>query len=467
MKRLGKPVAIIIAFVILVFSVLSVFGYNYYTGDIKHTVFKGFGSLDWGIDVSGGTKIAIKPSSADETQAVADVVRQRAATYGLKEFQLYVDNNNNDVVFVVPKSVDSDFNSADLVSYLTCYGEITVRPGEAYTNMYVDSSGGASFATPLKDSDTENTILLNSRYIKSAGTFEYTDTTGTYNYVEVKFNEEGKDILAQLTNADTGTYYNQVVSIWLDDSMLANPTVNEPFEQGAFSFSSEHMTADKADLIAAIISSGTLPCAVSVAGYGDIPPVIGNGVTELVFWAGIVALLILAFTLIYKYAALGVVSVLAFIMQFSSLLAILTGFVGNGKTFVMTIPAVSAFAFSVMLTVFSSTLFASKIKSEVQSGTVIDGAVSTGFKYASPRILDVSIVLALVSLMGMFVFGTSNFAVSLFGNSMASGVWCFSYVLFIGSVLNVVTGYLLPQLMLRSLTSFKAFAKPSMFGGNK
>ncbi len=465
MKRLGKPVAIIFALVILVFSVLSVFGYSYYTGDIKHTVFKGFGSLDWGIDVSGGTKIAVKPASADEAHAVADIIRERAANYGLKEYQLYVDNNNNDVVFVVPKSVDSDFSSGDVVSYLTCYGEVNVRPGDSYTNMFVDSSGGAAFSVP-KD-DTAKTILLNSRHIKSAGTFEYSDENGTYHYVEVKFNDEGKDILAQLTNADTGTYYNQVMSIWLDDAMLANPTVSEPFEQGAFSFSSEHMTADKAKLVSSVISSGTMPCKVSVAGYGEISPAVGKGVTEVIFWAGIVSLLVLSFTLIYKFRAVGIVSVLALIMQFSSVLAILTGFVGEGRTFMMTIPAASAFALSVMLTVLSCTFFARNIKSELQSGTLIDAAVASGFKYARPRMFDVSIVTAFVSLFGLFVFGTSGFAVSLFGSSMASGIWSFCYVLFFGSVLNVVTGYVLPQLMIRSLESFKLFSKPSIFGGAK
>ncbi len=465
MKRLGKPVAIIIALVILVFSVLSVFGYSYYTGDIKHTVFKGFGTLDWGIDASGGTKIAVRPASADEAQAVADVIKERAANYGLKEYQLYVDNNNNDVVLVVPNSVDSDFSSGDVASYLTCYGEITVRPGNSYTNMFVDSSGGAAFSVPADD--TAKTILLNSRYIKSSGTFEYSDESGTYHYVEVKFNDEGKEILAQLTNADTGTYYNQVMSIWLDDAMLANPTVSEPFEQGSFSFSSEHMTEDKAELISSIISSGTMPCRVSVAGYGQIPPAIGMGVTEVIFWAGIIALLLLSFTLIYKFRAVGFVSVLALIMQFSSLLAILTGFVGEGSTFMMTIPAASAFALSVMLTVLSCTFFGRKIKSEVQSGTLIDAAVASGFKYARPRIFDVSVVTALIALMGLFVFGTSGFAISIFGSSMASGIWSFCYVLFFGAVLNIITGYLLPQLMIRSLESFKVFSKPSMFGGAK
>ncbi|MBQ4569337.1 MAG: hypothetical protein IJA62_04715 [Ruminococcus sp.] len=465
MKRLGKPVAIIFALVILVFSVLSVFGYSYYTGDIKHTVFKGFGSLDWGIDASGGTKIALKPASSEDAQAVADVIRERAAVYGLKEYQLYVDNNNNDVVFVVPKSVDSDYSSSDVASYLTCFGEVSVRPGDSYTNMFVDSSGAAAFSVP-KD-DTAKTVLLGSRHIRSAGTFEYSDESGNYHYVEIKFNDEGKDILAQLTNADTGTYYNQVMSIWLDDAMLANPTVSESFEQGAFSFSSEHMTADKAKLLSAVISSGTMPCDVSVAGFGEIPPVVGPGVTEVVFWAGIVALLVLSFTLIYKFRAVGVVSVLALIMQFSSVLAILTGFVGEGRTFMMTIPAASAFALCVMLTVLSCTLFARKIKSEVESGTMIDAAVASGFNYARPRMFDLSIVTALISLSGLFIFGASGFAVSLFGTSMASGIRSFCYVLFFGSILNVVTGYLLPQLIIRSLESFKSISKPSMFGGAK
>ncbi len=459
MKRLGKPVAIIIALVILIFSVLSVFGYSYYAGDKKVTVFNGFGSLDWGIDASGGTKIAITPATADELAAVADTLETRAALYGLTEYQLYIDNVNKDVIFVLPVSINSDYTSGEVVSYITSYGQFALRAGDKYTSVFVDSTGGAVFSVP-KDETAEN-CLLTSRYVTGSSTYTYND----YDYIEVKFNEEGASILSDITNPDTGAFYNQKVSIWLDDVMIANPDVTESFEGGEFSFSNEHMTADKAKLISAVISSGTMPCEITVSGYGDIPSALGKGVTELVFWAGVVALLFIAFTLIYKFRVAGVVSVLMLLMQFASILAILTGFVGGGHTFMMTVPGAAAFALSVMLTVFSCYVISAKTKENLTLGTDVDSAIAKGISSAKTLIFDMSFVVAVVSLVGWFVFGTSNFAISLFGNSAAGGICSFCKVMFAGSVLNFITGYVLPQFVLRSLLSFKALSKASMFGG--
>ena len=464
MKRLGKPVSIIIALLVLIFSVLSVFGYSYYTGDIKHTVFKGFGSLDWGIDAGGGTKVVIKPASADEAGTVADIVEERSAKYGLSEYQLYV-NSNSEVVLVVPKSINSDYDSREVASYLTCFGNLTLRPGDDYTNMFVDSSGGASYITP--EGDTAKTVLLDSSCVNDSATFDYNDGSATYHYVEVKFNSEGSNMLTMLTNEDTGAYYNQTVSVWLDDTMLASPSVSEPLDQGSFSFTNEHMTPDKAQLIAAVIGSEKMPCALTVSNFTEIPASLGKGVTELVFFAGAIALLLIAFVLIYKFRVVGVVSVLALIMQFSIILAILTGFAGDGHTFMMTVPSAAALALSVILTVISCVLVANRIKSEVVGGAVVDTAVSTGFKSAKNKIFDISFIVAIISIVGWFVFGASDLAVALFGNSVAGGISGFCYVMFLGGIFNFVTGYLLPQLMLRSIESFKIFDKASMFGGNK
>ena len=74
-------------------------------------------------------------------------------------------------------------------------------------------------------------------------------------------------------------------------------------------------------------------------------------------------------------------------------------------------------------------------------------------------------ILALVSLVALFVFGESKMNVSFFGTAAASGIHKFSYVLLLGSVLNIINGYILPKLMFRSLLSYKALNKASMFGG--
>ena len=102
---------------------------------------------------------------------------------------------------------------------------------------------------------------------------------------------------------------------------------------------------------------------------------------------------------------------------------------------------------------------------ELMGGTVVGTAISTGLEKSRKIILDMSVVLAVVALMGMFVFGTSTFTTAIFGNYTFSGVYNFSYVLFFGAVINLISGYVVPQFMLRSLQSFSK--KPSMFGGAK
>ncbi len=462
MKRLGISVSLILAILILAFSVLSVFGYSYYVGDNKNTVFKGFGSIDWGIDVNGGSKIAIKAASVDEIDAVADVVRDRATGFGLTDYQLYVDEAKGSLELTVPSSLDCDFSAAEVAAFLTSYGEVTLRPGSSYTNMTVDSSDSACFVTPT--GTTAKSVLVTSDDIKGSSWFEYTEEKITYYYVNLDFNENGSEKMAAFTNPDTGTYYNQTVSIWLDDRMLANPTVGETIDQGALSFSNDNFTESKCELYSAIISSGKMPCTVSVVSTSEVAPVAGN-VSDIIFIAGVVALAAIAVLMIFRYKLGAVAGICAVLLQFSSLTAVITRFVGEGRTFLLTIPGAASLALSVMVTVLSFLVMGEKMKSEIMGGTVVGTAISTAIEKSRKIILDMSVVLAVVALIGMFMFGTSGLTTSIFGAYNISGVYNFSYVLFFGAVFNLVTGYLVPELMLRSLQSFSK--KPSMFGGAK
>ncbi len=462
MKRLGISVSLILALLILVFSVLSVFGYSYYVGDNKNTVFKGFGSIDWGIDVNGGSKIAVKAASADEIGNVAKVVRERAAGFGLNDCQISVNEEKGEMELTVPTSLNCDYSASEVAAFLTSYGEVTIRPGSSYTTMSVDSSNGAAFVIPT--GTTAETVLITSDDIKGSSWFEYTEDKATYYYVNLDFNETGSEKMAVYTNADTGAYYNQTVSIWLDNRMLANPTVGETIDQGALSFSSDSMTESKCELFSAIITSGTLPCQVSVVSAEEVAPV-ANNISDIIFITGMVAFAVILVLMIFRYRLGAVAGVCAVLLQFSAVLAVITRFVGEGRTFLLTIPGACALALSVMVTVLSFMLMGERIKAELSGGTVLGTAISTAATKSRKIILDISVVLAVVSLIGMFMFGTSSFTTSIFGSFTVSGVYNFSYVLFFGAVFNLVTGYMVPQLMLRSLQSFSQ--KPSMFGGAK
>lgn len=462
MKRLGISVSLILAILILAFSVLSVFGYSYYVGDNKVTVFKGFGSIDWGVDVNGGSKIAVKAASADEISAVADVVRDRAAKFGLTDHQIYVDEAKGQLELTVPQSLDCDFSAEEVAGFLTSYGNLTIRPDGSYTNMTVDSSDSAAFVTPT--GSTAETILITSDDVSGSSWFEYVEDKYSYYYLNIEFNEVGSDKMATYTNADTGTYYNKAVSIWLDDRMISNPTVSETIDGGTLSVSSDSMTQSKAELYSAVISAGKMPCDVSVVSVTDVAP-LANNISDIIFIAGVVALAAIMVFMIFRYRLGAFAGIFAVLLQFSGVLAVITRFAGEGRTFLLTIPGAAALALSVMLTVLSFALMGERMVSELKGGTVVGTAISTGIEKSRKIILDMSVVLAVVALMGMFMFGTSAFTTAIFGNYTLSGVYNFSYVLFFGAVINLISGYIVPQLMLRSLQSFSK--KPSMFGGAK
>lgn len=459
MKRLGKPVFVILALLILVFSVLLVSGYSYYTGDIKHTVFKGFGSLDWGNDVSGGVKIAVNPASDDEVDAVTDVIRTRAAYFGLTDYELYSDSNN-DVILVVPNSLNADMDAMEVASFLTSMGEFVLRPSNSYQEMHVDSSNNAAFSTP-----NDTTVLLDSDRVENASWSKYTESGVTYNFVDVTLDAEGANFLYQITNPDTGAYYNQVISAWLDDRMLGYQTMSNQVTTGVYSFSNDGMSDSNAKLITAVIKSGQMPCELTLSYFAEVEPIAGENASDIICYTGIVTLLLAAVIMLYKYKVGAIVTLLALSMQFSGLLAILTGFVGEGHTFLLTIPGAGAMALSVMITVMSCSLICDRTRKELNSGVVLTSALDLAYSDNKKKILDISVVTALISLMGIFVFGKSSMSVAMFSHSSASGIYNFSYVLFFGSLLNILTGYVLPVLMFRSLLSYKAFAKASMFGG--
>lgn len=459
MKTLGKPIFVLIALLILVFSVLSVSGYSYYTGDLKNTVFKGFADLDWGNDVAGGTEVSLIPASADEIDTVKDVIRKRAAYFGLSEYELY-SNSKGEVVLVVPNDIDADFDASEVAAFLTCNGEFTLRPGLCYSDMHIDSANNAVYSIP-----TDETKLLTTDHIKTASYSEYTEAGVTYNFVEVKFGAEGTELLSQITNPDTGAYYNQTISAWVDDRMFGYQTMSNQVVSGIFSFTYDGMSDSTARLVASVIKSGTMPCELSLSYHALTPPTAGTNVSDIITYTGLSALLIIAFVMIYKYKTGGVVTLLALFMQFSGILAILTGFVGQGHTFMMTIPGVCALGLSVLLTVFSCSLICESTRKSLGSGNVLSKALESAYTENKSKILDVSVILALVSLVALFVFGESKMNVSFFGTAAASGIHKFSYVLLLGSVLNIINGYILPKLMFRSLLSYKALNKASMFGG--
>lgn len=83
--------------------------------------------------------------------------------------------------------------------------------------------------------------------------------------------------------------------------------------------------------------------------------------------------------------------------------------------------------------------------------------------------------MILVAIILMGAFGTPDsicskalhFVFFMFGPSTAGTIYSFGFTLLTGTVLNLFFGVLCSRLMLMSLSGFKAFRNPRLYGGAK
>lgn len=471
MKRIAKPVSFVIAILILLFSVVSLFGYSYCVGDNKYTVIKGFGDIDWGIDTTGGTRIVLKSATNDEMDAESlkadtKVIRNRLANYGLNDYEVYFLDDTDEIVVVVPRTIDCDYSSQGFAQLITSKGYVTVRPSGDYTEMKLDESNSAAFITP--SGETAQSVLLDSETVASASYFNYTpEGESEYHYLTLSFNEQGTNALYTMTNSISGMYYNETVSIWLDDLMLASPTVSEEITDGQLSASSAWMTESKAKLYSSVISAGVLPYDMTVSSIEYVEPVAGYSVSDIFLIVGIAATVLVTVLMIVRYRVFGAIALVSIIGQVAVLVAVISGFCVPGRTYLMDISGACALALCVVLSVISVSLIAHTFKENLDSGAAVRTAAEDAIKSSRKNIFDINMVLIIIALMGMLMFGSAGLTSALFGGFAVSSIYNFCYVLFWGAVVNFFMGYLFPELMLRSLINFKALSKPSCYGGKR
>lgn len=469
MKIFGKILSVLMVFLILIFGILSVSGFSYYHGDNEVTVIKGFNDLKFSDDLGGGYKFILTPATIDEfssdAKTIVDVIEKRSAAIGFNDYRMYIQDSTGNVEFIIPEDVDSDYGSIELASYLLCIGDVTIRPNNSFLNYNVDSTGNKLF-TDFFGTDSEP-VIMDREYIDSASTVNRKVDGKTYHCLDIKLNDSGKEYLSQITdptaNVDA-SYYNSVVSFWIDNRMISYDTLTEHLTDGVISVSDENITAEECDIYAAIINSDSIMLQIA-----DIQFIEGHNVSlKMVNIVALAILLILAFVLIYRYRLNCFITLLCVIFQFSLILSVCTGFFANAGGIVIDTASVVAFVISLMLTIFSGVIVSEKLRSQLAENNKVQSAdISKAFKASGALILDIHIVLLLISLMGVVVFGTNGFAISLFGSAACGAVNRFSLILLIGSFADLISGYLLPLFLAKNFNNIKLIAKASLTGGKK
>jgi len=191
--------------------------------------------------------------------------------------------------------------------------------------------------------------------------------------------------------------------------------------------------------------------------------------------AGIIAFLCIAVFVTLMYRLPGAVAVIALLGQVAGSIAAVSGFLPFIPSFTLTLPGIAGIILSIGMGVDANIITAARIKEEIYAGKSIDGSISIGYQRAFAAILDGNLTLIIVAIVLMGAFGPSDslFAKLLsplffvFGQSTAGAIYSFGYTLLVGAIMNFIFGVTASRLMLKSISRFKPFRKPWLYGGEK
>lgn len=463
MKRTPKPVFFIVAILILALSYTAVFGVYTRYGDRTDTVIRGISEIRWGIDIQGGVDVTFGPTdenievTAAQLDGVKKIIEQRLVSKNITDYEAYTDASSKQVIVRFPWS-NTEETPEEAVAEI---GQTAML--EFHYGKDTDSDG-----KPTGD------LILNGDDVESAEAYYQRDEqkgTGEY-VVSLKLKEAGKAAFATATEKQyNGGSNSGTISIWLDDQMISNPTVNAVISDGNAVISGSFNEYSDAKSLADLITSGALPFEIETKSLGSISPSMGSSALRAMGIAAVIALVLVILITVVTYRLPGVVASISLLGQMAGTVAAITGYFAIFNSFTMTLPGIAGLILSIGIGVDCNVITAEAVRDEIRAGKTIDGAIRSGSKNSFWAIFDGNITVLIVAAVLMGVFGSSS---SLFGMlfswlpvSTTGSVYSFGYTLLIGVVMNFVMGIWAYRLMLRSVSRLKIFRNPWLYGGDR
>ncbi len=450
-SRITKPVFFIVLVLIVLFSLLSTLGIETYYGDVKTTYIRGIDDIRWGIDIRGGVNVtfgvpedyaAENEITESDIDAAKSIIETRLIDKGINDYEVYTDYATKAIIVQFPwQSDDTSFDPQAAVSEIGETALLTFREG-----YEVDDEG-------LPTGDTETVILTGKDVKKAEAGYIRNDSNAIEWIVSLEFQESGKEAFAEAT----GRLVDDYISIWMDDLCISYPRVNQAITDGSCQISGD-FTDTEAKALADKINGGALPFELETKSLSTISPILGMGARNAMAIAGVIAFAVIAVFMIAYYRLPGFVAVIALAGQVAGMFAAITGFFGFNNASSLTIPGIAGIILSVGMGVDANVISAERIREELRSGRTIDGAVKNGFARGFTAILDSNLTIIIVAVILMLVFGT------WFGASTDGTIYSFGFTLLVGVIMNFIMACWATRLMTVSLSKFKCFRKPELFG---
>ena len=214
---------------------------------------------------------------------------------------------------------------------------------------------------------------------------------------------EGGEIFYKLTSANVG----KLMAIVLEGRVKSQATIRTAIRDAV---SLEGFGAEEAQNIALILKTAALPVELEVVTQQSIGATLGADTIQQGLYAllgGIAAVLI--FMILY-YRAAGINAVIAQLMNFYIMFAVLSAF-----NFTITLPSIAGFILTIGMATDANVIIFERMKEELRLGKSRKASIDAGFEKAFWAIMDSNITTFIAALfLSMLGSGPiKGFAVTL------------------------------------------------------
>lgn len=410
-----KNIYIFIMLLIICITLVAIFGVQINSFKIKSA-----SDIRFGIDIRGGVEAVYEPKDIDrkpttqELENAKVILESRLDAKKIYDREITIDKSNGEILLRFPwKSDEEDFNPQKAIAELGETAKLTFR----------DSEGNVL----LEGKDVvESTVSL--------------DTRNNSPVVTLKFNENGTKLFAEATRSQLG----KVISIYMDDTEISAPIVENEITNGSAIISNMNSTEEAIEL-SQKINSGSLPFSLVSKNHSTISPTCGYGALEVMIKAGVIVFICICIFMLSYYRVLGVVACFALLLQLSCQILAL-----SIPQITLTLPGIAGMILSLGMGIDANIVISERIKEEIRAGKPIGAAIDSGYEKAFSAVFDGNLTSLFVAVI-LMIFGTGT---------MIS----FGYTLLIGIILNFLSGVFISKHLTKSMSLNKVFRKKSLYG---
>lgn len=365
-----------------------------------------------GLDLQGGISILAeiqqdKPSAATIDKSI-ELLSMRINPSGVNEISVSKEGEKR-----IRIDIPGKFNLKEVEESVTKPGKLIFKGPD---NVEILSGGDVKEASARVESNGKPTI-------------------------DLKFNDSGTKKFADAT----AKFVGQIISIYMDETLVESATVNEAILTGSAQISGGNMTIEDAKVKANRINAGALPVTLKTITTKVVGPTLGASALPNSMKAAKVGIgLVLLFMILY-YRIPGLIADIALILYSLMVLGVFTAV---GAT--LTLSGIAGFLLTVGMAVDANVLIFERMKEELKSGKSIKSSIDAGFHRAMTSILDGNITTILAAIFLYFL-----------GSGPVKG---FALTLIIGVSLSMFTAITVTRFLIKTAAGMGWFDKAWSIG---